>query len=568
MKITLPKQSLILGMLPLAFLPLSAHALPSRSGPGQQGGLKTQCAADHHWVATTYGGYCAKGPQQLPSPVILTNGDVLRLFKAGIPADIIVAKIKNSQTKFDTSPDALIALKAAHLPNAVIMAMVDATPVSAAEKVLTPCGPGGGSLKPCPGTTTRTESTSAPALPSPPPLVQSPEPSPGHGQEGPTASNTSTPGLAGGGQGAWQPEFDMGGQLYPSMILELEGSSSRLSPHSSANYIGDPMGMAGVKILCRKAGEVAHVAVRIDGLSDQSTMDATLQQPGNEYYIYPVIRYDTAKLERASESYPTTVEYSVTIGGTDESQKTISIQVHSVNDVPFAVEFHSGKVKNLSPLFAGYVDENNPFVQTLLQQALNVHAVNQFDGYQSGPQGVEMQVFAIWNVLQRRHMHYSSTATASAQSQWGWVSVGEPEGRVVSQTVRFLDQSIANQQANCIDGAVLFASALYKIGIDPLLVILPGHAFVGYFIDPQHQRPQFLEATLVGQGPMPFNIPFGALYPITATASWKQFLNAVQVGNKEFDTQVRPHVGRDPRYMLIDIQKAREAGINPIPRPL
>ena len=165
---------------------------------------------------------------------------------------------------------------------------------------------------------------------------------------------------------------------------------------------------------------------------------------------------------------------------------------------------------------------------------LNIHAVNQFAGYQGGQQGVEMQVFAIWNVLQRRHMHYSSTATASAESPWGWVSAKIPDGRVVSQTVRFLDQSINSQQANCIDGAVLFASVLYKIGIDPLLVILPGHAFVGYYVDAEHLHPQFLETTLVGQGPMPLPLHFGVLYQITATASWKGFLNAIQVGNQEF----------------------------------
>jgi len=305
----------------------------------------------------------------------------------------------------------------------------------------------------------------------------------------------------------------------------------------------------------------------VDTLSRLSTLSATLQEAGQYYYIYPVVRYDTAKLERISESYPTTVTYSVEIDGAGEGQKTISIQVHSVNDVPFTIDFRSGKVKNMSPLFAGFVDENDPLVQTLLQEALNVHAVNQFDGYQSGPNGVEMQVFAIWNVLQRRRIHYSSTATASAQSPWGWVSPGEPEGRVLSQTVRFLDQSVSNQQANCIDGAVLFASALYKIGIDPLLVLLPGHAFVGYYMDAQHQHPQFLETTLVGQGPMALNLRFGVLYSITATASWRGFLNAVRVGNQEFNVRVRPYLGRDARYMLIDIQKAREAGINPIPRP-
>ena len=54
----------------------------------------------------------------------LTNKDVLDMMKAGLAADIIVAKIKSSQTNFDTSPAALAELKAANVPDSVILAMV------------------------------------------------------------------------------------------------------------------------------------------------------------------------------------------------------------------------------------------------------------------------------------------------------------------------------------------------------------------------------------------------------------------------------------------------------------
>lgn len=527
---------------------------------------------------------------QTPKPTILTNANVLQMVKAGIPANIIVAKIKHSQTDFDTSPKALIALKDARVPDSVIMAMVNAVPVKRTMPTSGPAVPPAklsqwiaaqektrakrtseGNNQTVASMTPNTSVPLGRATSTSPSgsVVPAAEATP-RGQADQSRGKGSQPLAVSPGTGqklVWEPEFDMDRQLYPSMILELEGNSARLAQHSTAYSIGDPIGMAGIKVVCQSAGEQVSVQVGIDGLSNMSTLTTTLQQPGHDYYIYPVIRYDTAKLERVSESYPTTVEYSVQVDGKSEGQKTLPIQVHSANDVPFAIALRSGKGKSLSPLFAGFVDENNPFIQTLLQQALTVHAVNQFDGYQSGTQGVEKQVFAIWNVLQRRRLHYSSTATPSAESQWGWVSVEDPDGHVLSQTVRFIDQSISSQQANCIDGTVLFASALYKIGIDPLLVILPGHAFVGYYLDPQHQHPQFLETTLIGQGKMPLNLTFGALYQITATASWKEFLYAVQFGNQEFTQKVRPNVGKNPQYMLIDIQKAREAGINPIPRP-
>lgn len=55
---------------------------------------------------------------------VLTNKDVLDMMKAGLTADVIVAKIKSSPTNFDTSPTALAELKAANVPDNVMLAMV------------------------------------------------------------------------------------------------------------------------------------------------------------------------------------------------------------------------------------------------------------------------------------------------------------------------------------------------------------------------------------------------------------------------------------------------------------
>ena len=57
---------------------------------------------------------------------------------------------------------------------------------------------------------------------------------------------------------------------------------------------------------------------------------------------------------------------------------------------------------------------------------------------------------------------------------------------------------------------MLFASLLYKIGIHPILVMKPGHMFVGYLLDEGHKQFEFLETTMFGAGPQPgsMNIAF------------------------------------------------------------
>jgi hypothetical protein len=59
------------------------------------------------------------------SAVPLNNADVLKMNSAGLGADVIIASIRGSAEKsFDTGTDALIALKTAKIPDAVISEML------------------------------------------------------------------------------------------------------------------------------------------------------------------------------------------------------------------------------------------------------------------------------------------------------------------------------------------------------------------------------------------------------------------------------------------------------------
>jgi hypothetical protein len=56
---------------------------------------------------------------------VLTNADVLMMLKMELSAEVIIAKIKVSNCKFDTSPAALEELKKAKASDAVILAMME-----------------------------------------------------------------------------------------------------------------------------------------------------------------------------------------------------------------------------------------------------------------------------------------------------------------------------------------------------------------------------------------------------------------------------------------------------------
>lgn len=69
------------------------------------------------------------------APSILTNSDVLGLLKIGVSSEIISAKLKYSSTSFDTSPAALQQLKLAGASDGLMMAMVQAAPVSTSQAI-------------------------------------------------------------------------------------------------------------------------------------------------------------------------------------------------------------------------------------------------------------------------------------------------------------------------------------------------------------------------------------------------------------------------------------------------
>ena len=221
----------------------------------------------------------------------------------------------------------------------------------------------------------------------------------------------------------WEPVVEE--PIFPAVIL----STATLPSKPTNGILGDFHSVAHILIKPSVANARVHVEISVDGLAETSSYDATLGAAGQQYAVAPTLRFDTHKLLALDQPFPTTVTFSVKLNGMDLGQKTKQVQVRAVNDVPFAAMDAQGHMKDLSPLFAAFVDENSPVIQQILQEALHWKAVQSFDGYQKhSPTSVRMQVFSIWNVLQRHHVKYSNITTASGFSE-----------KIQSQSVRFVD---------------------------------------------------------------------------------------------------------------------------------
>jgi len=335
----------------------------------------------------------------------------------------------------------------------------------------------------------------------------------------------------------------------------------RLRKHEVPIY-GDENGWLGVDLSGIHVGTRVTIEITADGFMKSSKWEGeiTATNSRGNVSIYPKAMWDYDALMKVRQQRPINAVFSVSIGDKELPDTTQTFTLKSINDCPLYIATDAENVINLSFLFAAYVNENHPRVQEILKEALGCRLVEKFDGYQSGdPKHVVMQVFSIWNALQRRGIKYSNVASTT------------PGDKVFSQSVRFLDESIDANQANCVDGTVLMASVLRKIGIDSHLVLVPGHCFLAFDLVPESAAlPTGLETTMLGRNELT-EVKQLALLPSQEKLkeyqdSVKTFVEAVAVGNDAINKYARKLQSQDDaEFRFVSIDDARQLGIMPIP---
>ena len=378
----------------------------------------------------------------------------------------------------------------------------------------------------------------------------------------------------------WTPEANMDHQLFPSLIIATATARPVEEDDAEAKtpdpyLLGERFGLVGVSIKTATANTKAKVTLKENDLMATSTWSGDLAEAGKEYFIAPKVIYKFEKLRKATQQVPLNVSFAVELDGKSAGEKTETLQVRSINDCPFGVSnqeetlddenFIAGSAE-IGWMFAAYVNENHPMLDKILQEALATKSVNAFLGYQrNDPAEVARQVFAIWSALQKRGIQYSSTTTTPGGSDV-----------VYSQYVRFLDQSITNTQANCVDGSVLFASILRKISIKPFLVTIPGHMYMGFYLSSDKKDFVGLETTAIGVANATEEEKSDEPKALTALRGkldekarggrdWKTFAKAIQIATDDLEKNKDNFEGNNANYQLIDLDEARTEGIMPIP---
>lgn len=345
----------------------------------------------------------------------------------------------------------------------------------------------------------------------------------------------------------------LGGNLFPSAILSVATTNTQVIPPMSGEYVGNPKSCVAIKLKSGRANTVVRIELAETPFYARSVSTFVLPKEHTEYIIYPDILWRYNALRNNEQAEPISVVANVEVDGKDLGQKVRTFSVRSINEclLGFNKQLPDGRTRYVSTrlFYAAYVNEENPLIDKVLREALNTRIVRRFLGYQSTPEMVDKQVYALWYVLQKRNFKYSSVSYSSLSSNV-----------VYAQRVRTFEDALNSSQINCVDGSVLFASLLRAINITPVLVQMPGHMFVGYYTDSAKKNLTFLETTMIGDVDLDDYFPDEKLDSTRTTKSQGEMSRLTFEKSKEYALReymrVKDKVQADkPNYLFVEINK-------------
>lgn len=268
-----------------------------------------------------------------------------------------------------------------------------------------------------------------------------------------------------------------------------------------------------VQVICNRYWSYAYAGTR-RSLLRSVVVTATTQQAGVATAVYPRVRCETPLPETLVEPWSADkhllvhadgARFGVPVEWTD-----IDLKVNypllgrleekaPINVVVDIVDAESGdvlttvtrKVELLgrqdwlwdsahhADMLAAFVNPRSEAVRSILGRARNLlmerTGQSSTEGYQSGSERVRSIAEAIYDAVCECGIDYSNPPAGFESSM---------------QRIRTPDEVVTDKAGTCLDTAVLLASCFAEAGLEPVLFLVPGHAFAGYYTGREIHSPQ------------------------------------------------------------------------------
>jgi hypothetical protein len=261
---------------------------------------------------------------------------------------------------------------------------------------------------------------------------------------------------------------------------------------------------------CTDARVVIEATIQGFGEPSSLTLDVPASQ-SKDAVLLPTLRLGAvAKLTEEYKAVCHVVIKRLAQGAAhilyDESMP-LSLQGHNVAFIAFRDE--QGKPQNLADYLAVFVTPRTAKMCELVGIAGAVHHPHKtINGYQGARnilidtrQTIDLEDARRISRLQAQAFFLTLAKNAKLHYVNSAINL-EREPGSLAQYVRLPDVSVSSPtgQCNCLDAAILFASLLENVGMEPFIALTNTHAFVGWRIWAGIDHYDFLETTMIPQG--------------------------------------------------------------------
>ncbi len=225
----------------------------------------------------------------------------------------------------------------------------------------------------------------------------------------------------------------------------------------------------------------------VEGYSAQTINTVEIEQ-GQDVKVPQLPTFFGDRLRNVTELTRATVNVEIRdLDTKTELQKTLPVWLLARTTAPLQVlDPASGVLLDMTPYLGAFVTPNQPDVIRFARTITELHPQKHLIGYQISKAEVEPQVQAVFEALKKHELRYVNSIIDFT-----------PENGSQNQRVRLPRETLADQAGNCIDLTLFFCSLLEAISINPAIVLIPGHAFVGWETWPNSNEWRYLEATLI-----------------------------------------------------------------------
>lgn len=188
---------------------------------------------------------------------------------------------------------------------------------------------------------------------------------------------------------------------------------------------------------------------------------------------------------------------------------TCDLEMQTIDTALLAMLNEQGKLEDIADYLAVFVTPQRQEVKDFVGDATNEHPDESFDGYQADAVNGG-NVDEIRRILRTRAQAFFDTMiTVGLRYVFSPMIYNGLPGQI-TQRIRYPFQVLPKTpdhigQFSCLDIAILFASLLENIGMEPLLVLFresyvsPAHAFVGWHIWKDGNISDFLDITMISE---------------------------------------------------------------------